>query len=123
MLGQEIKLHDTENIENAFVDKLPPILRFGRKRKICGQMKVSYSQPVANIEKHCSQMKGSHSQPVANSEKETDWFKECKHQKALVIKLTKTIDRQVKKIRGQNKKLEELAKQSRMLMRIVNRKF
>ena len=123
MLGQEIKLHDTENVENAFVDKLRPAVRFGRKRKICGQKKVSHSQPVANIEKHCNQIKVSHSQPVANIEKETDWFKECKHQKALFIKLTKTIDKQVKTIRGQNKKLEELAKQSRMLVRIVNRKF
>ena len=105
LLGKENKPDDTKNLGNAVEDNLQPVHRPTLKRKICGQMTLS------------------HSQPTANTNEEPNWFQQYKYQKALVTKHTKAIERHLKTIVQQKKKLEEVTKQSKLLMDIVNREF
>ena len=105
LLGQERTLDDKKILDNASEENLSPVLLFGRKRKFCGQIAISSTQPAPN------------------TETKKDWCKDYKYQKALVKKQTKTIERHVKTIERLNKKLGEVSKQGKLLMDIVNRKF
>ena len=105
MLGKENKSDDTQNLGNAIEDNIPPVHHPARKRKTCGQMSLS------------------HSQPTANTDAATNWFQQCKYQKAVVKKHTKSIERHLNKIERENKKLEKISKQSKLFMDIVNRTF
>ena len=80
---------------NTFDNRTSHERRFGRKRNRLGQTVTS------------------HSQPVATDEQETNWYVQFKHQKALVIRHTKTIERL-------NTKFEKLSRQVKVLTEIVN---
>ena len=85
-------------------EKISPAHRVGSKRKMnFSQERISHSQPVVN-----------------NVKKEKTWLNDYKHQKALVLKHMKTIERQGKIIEKQKIKLEKLSKHTKILADIVN---
>ena len=103
MLGRESKLKNAENSKYALKNTTSPapVRHFTRKRKLSDKMNIS------------------HSQPTPNTENSKDSFQKFKHQKALVKKHTKVIERHIKNCQ---QLLDMVSTETKLLLDIVNNK-